>query len=186
MKPSHYKGTSSNSYAWSSNIIHFTNIIRTQNWYPYYRMIFFTYGFPPDLWCCWLFINSVMEVMVVLGPVGTRGLRESNIYTSFNFCKKKMDDMNKFCEANKLIKTTLTIGDVTIPPENFPCFELLVMLAIIVFLLLLILIVYCCYRCRLKRRWDTLASWTLWRKLTSYIDLILYFKCFLLLIVHKG
>ena len=70
-----------------------------------------------------------------------------------------MDDLNEFCEANKLFKTTLlTIGEVTIPPENFPCFDFLVLLAIIVFLLLLILIIYCCCRCRMKKRWGKFGS----------------------------
>ena len=89
--------------------------------------------------------------MVALGPVAAGGLKESNF--SFDSNCKNMDDLNEFCKANQLFKTTLVIGGVTIPPENLPCFEFLVLLAIIVFLLLFILIVYCCYRCRLKKRW---------------------------------
>ena len=89
--------------------------------------------------------------MVALGPVAAGGLKESNF--SFDSNCKNMDDLNEFCKANQLFKTTLVIGGFTIPPENLPCFEFLVLLAIIVFLLLFILIVYCCYRCRLKKRW---------------------------------
>ena len=85
--------------------------------------------------------------------------------------EKNMDDLNEFCKANQLFKTTLVIGGVTIPPENLPCFEFLVLLAIIVFLLLFILIVYCCYRCRLKKRW----AMPLCKKLANN-NLISYFQ----------
>ena len=64
-----------------------------------------------------------------------------------------MDSLVKFCDDNKLLKTPFVVADVTIPPENVPCFDFLVLFAIVVFLLFFLLIAYCCYRCRLKRRW---------------------------------
>ena len=109
------------------------------------------------LWCSWSFINSLMEVMVARGQLGPNNKRES---LTFLNCET-MADLKKFCEANKLLQTTLTIGTITLPPENIPCFDFLVLLAIVLFLLLVILIVYCCYRCRLKRRWDPeCKKWT--------------------------
>jgi len=62
-----------------------------------------------------------------------------------------MDSLVKFCDDNKLLKTPFVVADVTIPPENVPCFDFLVLFAIVVFLLFFLLIAYCCYRCRLKR-----------------------------------
>ena len=110
-----------------------------------------------ELWCSWSFINSLMEVMVARGQLGPNDKKES--WTFLN-CET-MDNLKEFCDANKLLQTTLTIGTITLPPENIPCFDFLVLLAIVLFLLLVILIVYCCYRCRLKRRWDSeCKKWT--------------------------
>ena len=79
--------------------------------------------------------------------------RKQLLVSNENSTTMSMDSLVKFCDENKLLKTPFVIADVTIPPENVPCFDFLVLFAIVVFLLFFLLIAYCCYRCRLKRRW---------------------------------
>ena len=83
----------------------------------------------------------------------TSNKKKATLVSNENSTTTSMDSLVKFCDENKLLKTPFVIADVTIPPENVPCFDYLVLFAIVVFLLFFLLIAYCCYRCRLKRRW---------------------------------
>ena len=87
-----------------------------------------------------------------MGQLMTSNKKKATLVSNENSTTTSMDSLVKFCDENKLLKTPFLIADVTIPPENVPCFEFLVLFAIVVFLLFFLLIAYCCYRCRLKRR----------------------------------